>query len=227
MTTTWYDNGRKFRSKFATLAEAWHALNEYVEDQVAHGGKAIPPSAPVLLQAARQRTLHLGQVEAIHRMATACTRAYPRIMALMCKAAAAGKRHPKFVVLMPDGEELEVSLGKMGDVAFVHVAGGYVAAGMYVGRIDNSLGARPACRWINGNVTTQDHLDLLDAIEADPAKVASQHGVATGRCSFCRRLLSTKESRAVGYGPDCAETHGLPWGHVPDWFDAEGRHAQA
>lgn len=56
--------------------------------------------------------------------------------------------------------------------------------------------------------------NLLQNLAANPAAVASQHGVATGQCCFCNRLLSTKESRFVGYGPECADKFGLPWGSI-------------
>lgn len=31
-------------------------------------------------------------------------------------------------------------------------------------------------------------------------------------CRFCRRPLTDPESRALGYGPDCAAERGLPHG---------------
>lgn len=64
-----------------------------------------------------------------------------------------------------------------------------------------------------------------DAIARDPSTVAQQHGVATGRCCFCGRLLSTAESRSAGYGPDCADRFGLPWGStaVADEADEQAR----
>lgn len=44
------------------------------------------------------------------------------------------------------------------------------------------------------------------------AEEAAAFGHETHKCVFCHRALSTKESTAVGYGPICAEKHGLPWG---------------
>lgn len=44
------------------------------------------------------------------------------------------------------------------------------------------------------------------------AEQAAQFGHMFHRCVFCTRPLSRAESEAVGYGPDCAETRGLPWG---------------
>ena len=64
--------------------------------------------------------------------------------------------------------------------------------------------------------------DASDAIVArltefarDPARVAAEHGKLTGRCCFCHHKLgegADKRSTEVGYGPDCAEHFGLPWG---------------
>lgn len=58
---------------------------------------------------------------------------------------------------------------------------------------------------------------------ANPARVAAEHGKLNGVCCFCGLTLgprpgSTKpsatalKSLAVGYGKDCAEHFGLPWG---------------
>lgn len=44
------------------------------------------------------------------------------------------------------------------------------------------------------------------------AEDAAQFGHMFHRCVFCSRPLARDESEAVGYGPDCAETRGLPWG---------------
>jgi hypothetical protein len=37
-------------------------------------------------------------------------------------------------------------------------------------------------------------------------------GRQIGICQFCSRVLTNPESRLRGYGPTCAENHGLPWG---------------
>lgn len=46
---------------------------------------------------------------------------------------------------------------------------------------------------------------------ATPAHAAA-FGAAWSRCVFCTRALDTAESITVGYGPDCAQRRGLPWG---------------
>jgi len=52
----------------------------------------------------------------------------------------------------------------------------------------------------------------LRAFAADPAGQAAEHGRLHGACCFCNRPLRDERSTAVGYGPDCAEHFGLPWG---------------
>ena len=41
---------------------------------------------------------------------------------------------------------------------------------------------------------------------------AKEYGQRTGKCMFCRRLLTATNSITVGYGPICAERNHLPWG---------------
>jgi hypothetical protein len=55
-------------------------------------------------------------------------------------------------------------------------------------------------------------LPRLLTIAADPRAAAVRHGRETCRCSFCGRKLTDSRSSAVGYGPDCADKYGLPWG---------------
>ena len=52
----------------------------------------------------------------------------------------------------------------------------------------------------------------LQALAAEPAKVAAEYGKWRGACCFCSRQLDDKRSTEVGYGPNCAEHYGLPWG---------------
>lgn len=55
----------------------------------------------------------------------------------------------------------------------------------------------------------------LQELASEPAKVAAAYGKLSGVCCFCNRALGEGKDRrsvAVGYGPDCAEHFGLPWG---------------
>jgi hypothetical protein len=56
--------------------------------------------------------------------------------------------------------------------------------------------------------------ETLRRFAADPAGVAAEYGRLHGACCFCRRALRDERSTAVGYGPDCADHYGLPWGTV-------------
>jgi hypothetical protein len=55
-------------------------------------------------------------------------------------------------------------------------------------------------------------LQGLRELASDPAKAAARYGFLTGHCSFCGRRLTDDRSKLVGYGPDCADYRGLPWG---------------
>jgi hypothetical protein len=52
----------------------------------------------------------------------------------------------------------------------------------------------------------------LATIASDWGAAAAEYGRITSTCGFCSRPLETEESVAAGYGPTCAERHGLPWG---------------
>lgn len=59
----------------------------------------------------------------------------------------------------------------------------------------------------------------LDGLTADTlldAEQAAAFGHLTGRCVFCTTALSDERSVSVGYGPTCADRHGLPWGDVTE-----------
>jgi len=60
-------------------------------------------------------------------------------------------------------------------------------------------------------------LDALRLIAADPKNAAIKYGRLTSSCSFCGRLLETKESVSVGYGPICADKYNLPWGEISEF----------
>jgi hypothetical protein len=59
----------------------------------------------------------------------------------------------------------------------------------------------------------------------DPVRIAAEHGKLNAICCFCNKKLGARDasvkpsatalkSLAVGYGKDCAEHYGLPWGEV-------------
>ena len=57
-----------------------------------------------------------------------------------------------------------------------------------------------------------DVLDLLSAVNDNPAKAAAAYGRATNQCCFCGRPLDDERSIEAGWGKTCAGRFGLPWG---------------
>lgn len=88
----------------------------------------------------------------------------------------------------------------------------YVKAhrGDYLGKI-TTAGQFVASREAVGRTLTAI-TESLKAFAADPAGVAATYGRETGCCCFCAKELTDARSVKVGYGPQCAEHYGLPWG---------------
>ena len=135
-------------------------------------------------------------------------------LGMLTKAGNVGKRLPK-IRLRVDGFPVVIYKKKKG-VAYV-TDGGPFGNNRYYGSIHLDGSFRPS------NSITENILNTLRALEANPAAVSSQHGIATGNCSFCGKDLTTAESRYVGYGPICAENFGLPWGDVSEEFHINGK----
>lgn len=140
------------------------------------------------------------------------TESFPRIFDMLVSARLAGKKFPK-IRLERDGQTVVLVLTRSDKVNVTD--GGSWGSNVWFGAILADGSVRPGRDYARV-------ADLLRELEADPAVVAQQHGVATGSCCFCNRPLTTKESRSVGYGPICAENFGLPWGYVNPDFDHNG-----
>lgn len=52
----------------------------------------------------------------------------------------------------------------------------------------------------------------LTAFHKLSASEAAFFGQSHGQCVYCSKALTDERSMAVGYGKDCAASHGLPWG---------------
>ena len=130
------------------------------------------------------------------------------VLQMLQRAADAQKRLPRIVLTRDD---VTVQLTLAGDksrqpgTVNVMTPGAY-GENTWFGRIDLDGRFSPS------RSCTPLVEQLLRDLAADPAKVAGQHGVATGNCCFCRRDLSDARSRSVGYGEVCAGKYGLPWG---------------
>lgn len=138
---------------------------------------------------------------------------FPRILEMLSRARDAQKRLPK-IEISHNGNPVVFKITKAGKVNVTD--GGPYGNNVWYGAIQANGEFRV------GRETARV-IDAIVALESDPERVASQHGVATGVCCFCSRELSTKESRSVGYGPVCADKFGLPWGEIDPELDSEGK----
>lgn len=215
-----------FESAFYSDADALRCLRE----------KARGDFAADLVRQEQRRGLSEKQWAWVHKLATEALQAKPaapaapaldadlgEIIEMMDRAADAQKRAPR-IVLERDGQR--VVLARAGSRAkepgTVNVTdGGPYGDNVWFGRVGRDGVMRPSRRMTDGVRA------LLRELAANPAKVAAQHGVATGCCCFCARDLSTAESRTAGYGPVCAERFGLPWGDTAaaDAADAAAKQA--
>jgi hypothetical protein len=129
------------------------------------------------------------------------------------QAAKAHKAFPKISLLLDDGRKIVLTLAgeKAKMPGTVNVTdGGKFGSNVWYGRVD------PTGAWqVSGKVdhATQVKLaGLLALLANDPAGTAAEYGVTTHHCCFCQKELTHPDSKAVGYGPDCADHFGLPWG---------------
>jgi hypothetical protein len=60
--------------------------------------------------------------------------------------------------------------------------------------------------------TPQHVVPALARFAAEPARVAKESAMLTGKCCFCNKTLTDERSTSVGYGPICAGHFNLPWG---------------
>lgn len=71
--------------------------------------------------------------------------------------------------------------------------------GQYLGKM---LGGKFLAR------CTQESMNAVLGIAADPLGKAIEHGKLTGRCAICNRKLTDEDSTDRGIGPICAEKFG-------------------
>lgn len=140
--------------------------------------------------------------------ATVAVANFSAVNAVFAKAKGHLKQ-PKIRLELPTGEKLVLSLAPDhgNNPGFIYLK----VAGEYAGKI------APTGAFTPYKLST----DLLGSVQSlfvalgdDPAGVAAAYGQETGSCCFCAKEITTAESLAVGYGPDCAEHFGLPWGKV-------------
>lgn len=131
------------------------------------------------------------------------------VLAKLNEAHANGIQRPKLRFEI-DGQKVTIARVNMGqNLGKANITDGKpYGQSQWFGRIELDGTLR------SGKVTNAAVTTLLDELAEDVVKTAVVHGQKTGRCCFCSRHLTTKESVTAGYGPVCAERWSLPWGHV-------------
>jgi hypothetical protein len=123
------------------------------------------------------------------------------------------KAFPKISLRLDDGRKIVLSLAgeKAKQPGTVNVTdGGKFGSNVWYGRV-TPTGAWQVSKAIDAG-TERDLAGLLAVLANDPAGTAAEYGIATHHCCFCQKEITHPDSKAVGYGPDCAEHFGLPWG---------------
>jgi hypothetical protein len=95
--------------------------------------------------------------------------------------------------------------------------GFYCVEGTYYKVVTSERTGHPSARmWDSGaerwEYVGQRPFKFLTKDHALTAEDAARFGELFHRCVFCTQQLTREESEAVGYGKDCAEKRGLPWG---------------
>ena len=80
-------------------------------------------------------------------------------------------------------------------------------------------GNRELVGWLKGSMLrpagrglTEDVVEVIKELAADPLQCVKAYASKVGECSFCGAMLADPASKAAGYGKKCAERYGLPWG---------------
>jgi len=134
----------------------------------------------------------------------------PRVAELFRSAVDAGKRFARIELRLPNEDRLVLRHNGKGRVNITD--GKPFGESVYYGAIDIASGS-----FFPRTEATDTVRTMLSIMDQDPATVAAQYGLKTGRCCFCGLELTNQASLLVGYGPICAEKFGLPWGQKPEF----------
>jgi len=134
------------------------------------------------------------------------------VLALMKRAVdPKGKTFPKLWLKLSDSDlriHRATSASKYNGQLMLTDGKGY-GRNLYFGRIDTK-GDLFLAR--EGKQRSQEIIDLLTRLVADPEKVVSEYGNLSGNCFACHKQLTDDRSIRVGYGKVCAKKFGLRWG---------------
>jgi hypothetical protein len=134
------------------------------------------------------------------------------VLALMKRAVdPKGKTFPKLWLKLSDSDlriHRATSASKYNGQLMLTDGKGY-GRNLYFGRIDTKGDLFLA---YEGKQRSQEIIDLLTRLVADPEKVVSEYGNLSGNCFACHKQLTDDRSIRVGYGKVCAKKFGLRWG---------------
>jgi hypothetical protein len=133
-----------------------------------------------------------------------------RIVAMLARAAS----RLRFPAIVLDGFRVSIAGARAAQPGSLTVTGVDPVFNSYRGRQERPWFGRvsTAGEFQPGRNAPDGLADKLRRFAADPAGEAAAHGRLHGRCCFCNHPLRDERSTAVGYGPDCADNFGLPWG---------------
>jgi hypothetical protein len=132
---------------------------------------------------------------------------FSRVRALFAKASEAGRKFPK-MRFQRDGLVLVLSLAgeRSRNPGTLNVTDERkYPNNTWFGRV-NLDGTFTA-----GRDLTPAAREFLEALAADPERVAAEYGKKTGNCCFCGKVLSVA---CTPWGPDCAKAWGLPYDSI-------------
>lgn len=112
-----------------------------------------------------------------------------RISAAFHAATESGLRRPRITI---GGFQLSLAPATGRNPGAIYVKDN----GQYVGKVVGGV-------FYPGRDFNGERLATLQAVFADPAAAARNHGLETGECSCCGRLLTDPESVRKGIGPIC------------------------
>ena len=87
----------------------------------------------------------------------------------------------------------------------------------YYGRVSTD-GQLTLSRYFEGESRGPEKDALVASLRRladEPEKIAAEYGKYSGNCCFCGLPIGEGDDRRsaeVGYGPNCAQNYGLPWG---------------
>lgn len=138
------------------------------------------------------------------------------LVARFKNAQSKGVQSPKIRTALDNGSKLVLAMPKESQFVYVRVNDSYA------GKIsaDGVVSPYPITKPF-----TDEMLQRIEAIAANPSAAGKIHGQKHGNCMFCSRDLTTTDSVHYGYGPICAEKWGLEWGSARE-RQAEEREAK-